>query len=109
MIMLIISQNLSNYDVTTPEDSVLRINLAWIDDLNELKRILTLYSNSNIFLDLPIKRTKPPNNKYTLQELSHFFLEFRLSETMKSPPERIPVRSSEIGYWLYLFSDISSI
>ena len=71
--MLIISQNLSNYDVNTPKDSVLRINLAWIDDLNELKRILNLYSDSNIFLDLPIKRTKPPNNKYSLDDLSDFF------------------------------------
>ena len=71
--MLIISQNLSNYDVVTRDDSILRINLAWIEDLDELKRILTLYSNSNIFLDLPIKRTKPPNNKYTLQDISKYF------------------------------------
>jgi len=76
MIMLIISQNLSNYDVITPDDSILRINLAWIDHLDELKRILTLYSDSNIFLDLPIKRTKPPNNKYTLQDISQFFYDY---------------------------------
>ncbi len=74
--MLIISQNLSNYDVVTPDDSILRINLAWIEDLDELKRILKLYSNSNIFLDLPIKRTKPPNNKYTLQDISKFFYDY---------------------------------
>ncbi len=74
--MLIISQNLSNYDVVTPSDSILRINLAWIEDLDELKRILKLYSNSSIFLDLPIKRTKPPNNRYTLQDISKYFYDY---------------------------------
>jgi len=71
--MLIISQNLSNYEVKTPNHAILRINLAWIDDLSNLSNILDSNPNSNIFLDLPIKRTKPPNNKYSLDELSDFF------------------------------------
>ena len=67
--MLIISQNLSNYDISIPDDSVFRINLAWINNLDELKILLTKHSNHKIFLDLPINRTKPPNNTYTLNDL----------------------------------------
>jgi len=67
--MLIISQNLSNYEISLPDDSVYRINLAWINNLDELKILLAKHSSHKIFLDLPINRTKPPNNKYTLNDL----------------------------------------
>lgn len=67
--MLIISQNLSNYEISLPPDCVYRINLAWINDLSELNTLLNKHSNHKIFLDLPINRTKPPNNKYTLNDL----------------------------------------
>lgn len=52
-----------------PENVVLRINLAWIDSLQELNKILEKHKQYKIFLDLPIKRVKPPNNKYTINEL----------------------------------------
>ena len=52
-----------------PENVVLRINLAWIDSLQELNKILEKHKQHKIFLDLPIKRVKPPNNKYTINEL----------------------------------------
>tara|TARA_B100001142_G_scaffold198587_1_gene197338 strand:- start:338 stop:907 length:570 start_codon:yes stop_codon:yes gene_type:complete len=71
--MIILSQNLLNYDFQIPKNAVLRINLAWIDDLSTLDIVLDKHKNHNIFLDLPIKRTKPPNNKYTLKELVYFF------------------------------------
>jgi hypothetical protein len=67
--MLIISQNLSNYDFLLPIDCVFRINLAWINNLDELKNLLIKHSKHKIFLDLPINRTKPPNNTYTLNDL----------------------------------------
>ena len=67
--MLIISQNLSKYDISLPTDSIYRINLAWINNLDELKTLLAKYFNHKIFLDLPINRTKPPNNTYTLNDL----------------------------------------
>ena len=38
--MLIVSQNMTNYDVQLPKDTILRINLAWINDLETLKNIL---------------------------------------------------------------------
>ena len=67
--MLLISQNISNYDILIPADAVYRINLAWCNSLDELKKILKKHENNEIFLDLPINRIKPPNNKYTLEEM----------------------------------------
>ena len=67
--MIIASQNLTNYDVSLPTDVIFRINLAWINNLERLKEILTEHKNHKIFLDMPKNRTKPPNNKYTMDEL----------------------------------------
>ncbi len=67
--MLIVSQNMTNYDVKLPKDTILRINLAWINDLETLKNILEEKSENRIFIDLPKNRTKPPNNRYTMDEI----------------------------------------
>jgi predicted CopG family antitoxin len=67
--MRIFSQNLTNYNIPLPENSVFRINLAWINTLDELKFLLKKHTSSEIFLDLPIGRTKPPNNKYSFEDL----------------------------------------
>ena len=68
--MLIISQNLTNYEVNIPQDAIFRINLAWINNLKELESILEKHRTHKIFLDLPANRTKPPNNKYSIDELT---------------------------------------
>ena len=68
--MLIISQNLTNYEVDIPQDAIFRINLAWINSLKELEAILKKHRTRQIFLDLPANRTKPPNNKYSIDELT---------------------------------------
>ena len=67
--MLIVSQNLTNYDVELPKDTIYRINLAWINDLETLKNILEKHKEHRIFIDLPKNRMKPPNNKYDMDEL----------------------------------------
>ena len=67
--MLIISQNLSNYDFPIPENAVYRINLAWVNNLENLSELLAKHSDHKIFIDLPIGRTKPPHNSYTFEEL----------------------------------------
>ena len=72
--MRIFSQNLTNYDITLPENSIFRINLAWINSLEELKNLLKKHENSEIFLDLPIGRTKPPNNKYTFEQITKILI-----------------------------------
>ena len=38
--MLIISQNLTNYEIDIPQDAIFRVNLAWINNLKELEVIL---------------------------------------------------------------------
>ena len=67
--MLIVSQNLTNYDIPIPKDAIFRVNLAWCDSIDELKNILKKYLDIEIFLDLPTKRIKPPNNRYTIEDL----------------------------------------
>ena len=75
--MRIISQNIVNYGIDVPEDTIFRVNLAWCSDINELKNILEKYPNNNIFLDLPKGRIKPPNNKYSLDDLIPVILSYK--------------------------------
>ena len=65
----IISQNITNYGIEVPDNTILRINLAWCSSVKQLRNILEGHKNNSIFIDLPIKRIKPPNNKYTLNDL----------------------------------------
>ena len=68
-IMRIFSQNIINYGIPVPKNSILRINLAWVNSIEELEIILQKNNNSEIFLDLPVGRTKPPNNKYSFDDI----------------------------------------
>ena len=52
-----------------PSDTIYRINLAWINTIDELSQILNKHKNQKIFLDLPIGRTKPPNNRYRVEDI----------------------------------------
>ena len=67
--MILISQNLVNYDIPIPKNAVFRINLAWVNSIDQLKELLTLHKKHDIFLDLPTNRTKPPNNRYSLEDI----------------------------------------
>ena len=67
--MRIFSQNIINYGIPIPENSILRINLAWVNSIEELEKLLQKHQDHQIFLDLPKGRVKPPNNKYTLEDL----------------------------------------
>jgi len=67
--MRIISQNVTNYGIEVPKDTIFRINLAWCSSVDELKAMLQKHIDNKIFLDLPIKRIKTPNNRYTLDDL----------------------------------------
>jgi citrate lyase beta subunit len=63
------SQNAFNYGIPVPDDAIFRINLAWINNIEELNDLLKKHKNQNIFLDLPVGRVKPPNNSYSLQDI----------------------------------------
>ena len=67
--MRIISQNVTNFGIEVSKDTIFRINLAWCSSVKQLRNILEGHKNNSIFIDLPIKRIKPPNNKYTLNDL----------------------------------------
>ena len=44
-IMLIISQNASNYAIPFPDDVIYRINLAWVNSIQEFQDLLKKYKN----------------------------------------------------------------
>ena len=67
--LLVISQNVFSYDLSLPKDAILRINLAWCNSLDYLKSVLDTHKELVFFIDLPISRIKPPNNKYSLEDL----------------------------------------
>ena len=67
--MILISQNMENYDLVLPKDVVFRINLAWCNSLKELEVKLLKNKKAEFFIDLPIKRIKPPNNSYSLDDM----------------------------------------
>ena len=67
--MILISQNIENYDLTLPKDVVFRINLAWCNSLKELEAKLLKNKKAEFFIDLPIRRIKPPNNSYSLDDM----------------------------------------
>ncbi|MDB9721749.1 hypothetical protein OAA51_01890 [Nitrosopumilus sp.] len=90
--MRIISQNVTNYGIEVSKDTIFRINLAWCDSIKELSDILDTHKNNSIFLDLPIKRIKPPNNKYTLDDiipiiLSHKQIKYFAISNVESPKD----------------------
>jgi len=66
MNMLLVSQNMNNYDIDLPEDVIYRINLAWINDLQTLKEILSKHKQHPIFLDLPNRSEKSEEKIMTL-------------------------------------------
>jgi len=67
--MLLVSQNAGNYDIKLPEGAVFRINLAWCNSINELEEKLSKNKESDFFIDLPVGRIKPPNNRYSLDDI----------------------------------------
>ena len=69
--MLLVSQNLANY-MDIPETTVVRINLAWVDNLETLEKSLSSFKN-DIFIDLPVGRLKPPDNSYDFEDLIEIF------------------------------------
>ena len=68
-IMLLVSQNAGNYNIILPNDTIFRINLAWCNNINELEEKLSNNKKSEFFIDLPVGRIKPPNNRYTLDDM----------------------------------------
>ena len=67
--MLLVSQNAGSYDIKLPKDAIFRINLAWCNSINELEEKVSKNKESDFFIDLPVGRIKPPNNRYSLDDI----------------------------------------
>jgi citrate lyase beta subunit len=66
-------------DRVIPDDAVIRINLAWefsLDQLREDLRFIQEIGPYDVWLDDPVGRKKPPNNRYTIDELTQIVQEF---------------------------------
>lgn len=65
--MRIISQNVTNYGISVPEDTIFRINLAWCDSINSLETVLKRHENDEIFLDLPARLDKESSEHHEIK------------------------------------------
>lgn len=64
-----------NYGMVFPDDVVLRINMAWVENIEKFKETLDKH-DSDFFIDFPSGRVKPPNNKYTMAQLMPIFQDY---------------------------------
>ena len=51
-ILIISSQNLANYDLNLPENTIFRINMAWCDSIEQFENILNKHKNNYFFIHL---------------------------------------------------------
>jgi len=58
-----------------PQDTIIRLNLAWIDNIQYLSEEIAKIPN-DIFIDLPTGRLKPPNNSYSIDDLKPLINKF---------------------------------
>ena len=65
--MIIISNNVQSY-TKIPRNAVIRINMAWIHDMESLYKILDKNRKHDIFLDFNSGRTKPPSTNFTFED-----------------------------------------
>lgn len=65
--MVIVASNNLRKHIPLPDGTIIRINLAWYETLEILER--NIQENNIVMLDYPSGRTKPPANRYLLDEL----------------------------------------
>jgi citrate lyase beta subunit len=70
--MIVISNHVNTIGMEYPKDSVVRINIAWIESKQALEKILQDLHGRAIWLDYPTGRTKPPQPKFSLDETIEF-------------------------------------
>ena len=60
-----------------PKDTVLRINMAWMESLSSLEEMLDKF-DKDVFLDLPTGRQKPPNYRYEMKDLKEIIEKYSI-------------------------------
>ena len=74
--MIIISNHLfSVTNLEFPDDVVIRLNLAWMKDIETARSTLKSITH-DVYLDYPQGRTKPPKPKLTLEQALELAKEF---------------------------------
>ena len=96
--MYIISQNISNYDIPFPPDAIFRINLAWVESIETLTNLVEKHRSHELFIDIPIGRTKPPNNKYDVSEIIPIIekypnVRYLAISNVEKPSDFIPIQN----------------
>jgi pyruvate kinase len=66
--MLLLSNNLKG-KIEFPAKHIVRVNSAWVKSEKDLNKILSENKDSDVFLDFPSGRTKPPKPTLTLMQL----------------------------------------
>ncbi len=83
-----------------PDEVVLRVNMAWVDSLEKFKETLDRY-DLDFFIDFPSGRIKPPNNRYTIEQLVPIIQKYRnikyLAVSNVESPEEIEHYSILVG------------
>ena len=74
--MLLISNNCEDIGVPYPKEAVIRINTAWVNTIESLKKELTKLTEYDIYLDYPIGRKKPPLPQMSWGELLNIVEQF---------------------------------
>jgi hypothetical protein len=78
--MLLISRHLRDfnhqYPIYFPNNTVIRINMAWEDNYEKLIYHIQNIKN-NILLDIPSNRKKPPNTQWQLHEIIPLFFVYK--------------------------------
>lgn len=67
--MLLVSSHILDCgEIQLPNRAVIRVNMAWVDSIEQLYQKLENISY-DIFLDNPVDRVKPPTNKYSMDQI----------------------------------------
>jgi len=78
MKIVVVSQNLLNHDygVSLSASVLLRLNLAWHEQLRSAANLLERYKEYKIFLDVPVGRKKPPSFEHTIKDVALLVADF---------------------------------
>lgn len=66
--MLFISRHITEYNLELPEDTVIRINLAWESTIEKLQKDLNNIKY-DVMLDIPNRRSKPPSTQFSIEDI----------------------------------------
>lgn len=104
--LTVVSQNLLKYDVELSRDVVLRVNLAWHEDISNVYPLLEKYSGYNVFLDVPTGRRKPPNFDHNVNDVKALVAYFvNIEYVAVSNVEN----SSRVGYYQTMFDSVKIV